>query len=83
MAYKKSLLSSLIPIRHEDTVDSFNDLGKSSLPFLLMKGHWSHQSISLDSRPIMRRIFNRSILVSFDEESEDGIPKWAHEMWGE
>ena len=76
MAYKKSLLSSLIPIRYEDTIDSINDLDDSNLPLLIWKGSIIHNHFSSDSRPIMKRVFNRSIFFTV----ENGIPKWAFEM---
>ena len=77
MAYKKSLLSSLIPIQYEDSIDSIDDLDNSGLPLMLGKGYTLHELMSSDSRPIMRRIFNRSILVTV---GKNGIPKWAFEM---
>ena len=77
MAYKKSLLSSLIPIHYEDTIDSINDLDNSSMPLMMWKGGAMHKYFSSDSRPMMKRVFNRSMLVSLDK---DGIPKWAFEM---
>ena len=77
LAYKKSLLSSLIPIRYEDTIDTIADLDNSGLPLMLGKGFRLHELMSSDSRPIMSRIFNSSILVNVDEK---GIPKWALEM---
>ena len=77
MAYKKSLLSSLILIRYEDTIDSMNDLENSRLPLMVWKGSTFHGRISGDSSPIMRSIFNRSITVSLDA---GGMPKWILEM---
>ena len=77
MAYKKSLLSSLIPIRYEDTIDSINDLDNSSLPLMIWKGSATEKYFASNSRPMMKRIFNRSMLVSIDK---DGLPKWAFEM---
>ena len=78
MAYESTLLSSLIPIRYEDTIDSINDLDKSSLPLLIWKGTIMDQSISEDSRPIMRRIFNRSIFWTLDEDGT--VPKLVFEL---
>ena len=76
MAYKKSLLSSLIPSRYEPTIDSISDLDSSNLPLLIWKGSIIHKYFASDSRPIMRRVFNRSIFFTV----ENGIPKWALEM---
>ena len=79
MAYESTLLSSLIPIRYEDTIDSINDLDNSGLPVLIWKGSATHEYFSSDSRPMMRRIFNRRILWEM-EMGKTGIPKWAFEM---
>ena len=77
LAYKKSLLASLIPIRYEDTINSINDLDNSGLPLLLPEGSMIHNHFSSDTRPIMRRIFNRSILYNFNEGD---MPHWALEI---
>ena len=77
IAYESTLLSSLVPIRYEDTIDSITDLDSSGLPLMLWKGGSLQKHISADTRPPMRRIYNRSILVSLDK---DGMPKWAIEM---
>ena len=77
MAYKKSLLSSLIPIRYEDPIDSITDLDKSGLPLIMGKGDGIHQYLSRDSRPMMRRILNKSIL---GVPGKDGFPQSAFEM---
>ena len=77
MAYKKSLLSSLIPIRYEDPIDSITDLDNSNLPLVMGKNDSMHQYFSSDSRPMMRRILNRSILGT---HGQDGFPKSAFEM---
>ena len=79
MAYKDSLLSSLIPIRYEDPINSITDLEQSGLPLIMGKGDGIHQYLSRDSRPMMRRIFNRRILWEM-EMGKTGIPKWAFEM---
>ena len=77
LAYESTLLSSLVPIRYEDTIDGIFDLDHSGLPLMIWNGSSLHQSISMDSRPIMRRIIKRCIFVSL---GADGIPKWAMEM---
>ena len=76
MAYKATLLSSLIPIRYETTIDNVIDLDNSGLPLVYAKASSFHKHIADDSRPIMRRITDRSILISID----GGIPEWALEM---
>ena len=76
MAYETTLLSSLIPIRYEDTIDNFNDLDNSGLPLLVVKGTANQYYISRDPSPIMKRIFNRMILYTV----EGGVPHWVIDM---
>ena len=52
------------------------DLDNSGLPLVLAKGSSLDKHISSDLRPIMRRISDKTILVSID----GGIPDWALEM---
>ena len=76
IAYKTTLLSSLIPIRYEDTIDSINDLDNSLMPLIMMKGSSAFEFFSSTSKPIMKRIFKRSILFS----AYGGIPDWTWDM---
>lgn len=76
MAYKATLLSSLIKIRYETSIDDMIDLDNSGLPLVLAKASSLHEHLSNDQRPIMMRISNRSILISID----GGIPEWALKM---
>ena len=76
LGYKTTLLSSLIPIRYEDTIDSMDDLDKSGLPLLISKGSSMYDHIASDPREMMTRIFKRRIMYS----QENGIPRWAFEM---
>ena len=76
MAYKSTLLSSLIPIRYENTINSINDLDNSGLPLLIPKGGANEDIFSSDQRPIMRRIFNRIIFYTY----KGGIPQWVLDM---
>ena len=78
MAYKATLLSSLIPIRYEDTIDNMKDLADSGKPLIMGKASTFHEHVSNDQRPFMRGILNRSILVNLG----GGIPQWALEMYG-
>ena len=70
------LLSSLIPIRYETTIDNMIELDKSGLPLLNPRASTLHKHIADDPRPIMRRISNRSIQYNVD----GGIPEWAFKM---
>ena len=63
LAYKKSLLSSLVPIHYEDTIDNIYDLDKSGLPIILAKGLFITKYISEDPSKVMTQIYKRAILV--------------------
>ena len=76
MAYETTLLSSLIPIQYEETIDNFRDLDNSGLPLLVVKGTVIQDYISSDPSPIMKRISNRMILFNV----EGGIPQWVIDM---
>ena len=76
LGYKATLLSSLIPIRYEHTIDSMDDLDKSGLPPIFSKGSTIHDHMANARGEMMSRIYNRSILYSH----HNGIPKWAFQM---
>lgn len=63
LAYKKSLLSSLIPIRYEDTIDNIFDIDKSELPIFLPKGLFVTKYISGDPRNVMTQVYKRAIFI--------------------
>ena len=60
MAYKSTLLSTLIPIRYEKTLETLDDLDKSGLGLLIAGGTVAQWLAASDPRPSMRRIYNRS-----------------------
>ena len=66
LAYKSTLLSSLIKIRYESTIDTLCDLDKSALPALIPAGTPATQAFATDPREIMKSIFNRSIIYPFN-----------------
>ena len=76
LGYKTTLLSSLIPIRYEDTIDSMDDLDKSGLPPISPRGSSTINFIESDPREMMNRIFKRRI----EYPHENGIPRWTTEM---
>ena len=76
MAYKTTLLSSLIPIQYENTIDNMKDLDDSGKSLIMAKASTFYEHVSSDQRPFMRRILNRSIFINLD----GGIPQWALEM---
>ena len=66
MAYKSTLLSTLIPIRYEKTLDTIEDLDKSGLGLLIAGGTVLQWLAASDPRPSMRRINDRSEIVPFN-----------------
>ena len=77
LGYKTTLLSSLVPIRYEDTIDNINDFDKSELPLLLPEGTTFVDNFKKDPRKVMARIFSKRILFNIDG---GGIPSWVYEM---
>ena len=75
LGYRSTLLSTLVPIRYEDTIDSLHDLNKSRLPLLIPKDTAFHKLVAIDTRPIVKQIFGRSILVPFNGT----IAQWAYD----
>ena len=70
MAYKSTLLSTLVTIRYNKPIDTLVDLDSSGLPLAVPKGTSSHNWIENDSRAIVKQIYNRSILFEYTPESE-------------
>ncbi len=63
MSYKSTLLSALIRIEYRRPVDTIKDLFISGLPFLLPKGTAPIKLVATDPRPVVRMIYNRSVLL--------------------
>ena len=59
MAYKSTLLSSLIQIRYESPIDTLSDLDNSGLHILIPGGSPVDKAFATDPRDIMQNIFNR------------------------
>ena len=70
MAYKSTLLSTLVTIRYNKPIDTLADLDSSGLPFLLAKGSTNIKWFENDQRPIMKNIYNTSIVVEYTQETE-------------
>ena len=79
LGYKKSLLSSLIQIRYEDTIDSIHELDKSKIPLLLAKSTSLQDYVERDPRKSMARIVKRRILFSIERGE---TPRWVWAMYG-
>ena len=80
MAYKSNLLSSLIPIRYEKTIDSLEDMEKSGLPLLILQSTATHKLIASDLRDAMKQVYKRSILFPWSSTEPQGLPGWVAEM---
>ena len=68
--YKSTLLSTLITIRYEKPINTLADLDRSGLSLLLARGAAGQKIIESDPRPIMKKIYNTSIVVEYTQESE-------------
>ena len=78
LGYKTTLLSSLIPIRYEDTINTIYDIDKSGLPLLMLESTTDVDFIREDPREVMQRLFKRKILFSIDG---GGVPIWVYKMY--
>ena len=80
MAYKSTLLSSLIPIRYEATIDTLEDLEKSGQPLLILKSTSYQNLLASDPRDAMKNVYKRSILFPWSLSDPWGIPGWVSAM---
>ena len=65
MGYKCTLLANLIPVHYEGTINTLSDLDQSGLPLLIPRSTAQYEAFASDQRPIMKRIFNKSISWAF------------------
>ena len=79
LGYKTTLLSSLIPIDYEDSIDNFFDLDQSGLPLLMVKGTNVVEYIRRAPGEMMARIIKRRIFFTY--EGGYGPPSWVTEMY--
>ena len=77
LGYKTLLLSSLVPIRYEDTIDNIFEVDKSGLPVILLESSSLVDYIAKDPRKVMASINERKI---FAPVGAGGIPRWVYEM---
>ena len=63
MGYKTTLLSTLIPVRYENAIDSLKDLKQSRLPLVIIKSSAHHHAFANDPRSIMKQIYKKSIIM--------------------
>ena len=57
LGYKSTLLSTLIPIRYESTIDTLLDMAESGLPLTIPRATTFQKLIATDPRPSMMRIY--------------------------
>ena len=65
MGYKSALLSTLVPIRYESSIDTIEDLAKSGLPLLIPSATTVNKLIANDPRRSMKKIYDRSIVYPY------------------
>ena len=68
--YKSTLLSTLITIRYEKPINTLADLDRSGLSLLLARGAAGQKIIESDPRPIMKKIYSRSIVFEHSKQTE-------------
>ena len=76
LAYKSTLLSSLVQIRYERPIDTLSDLHDSSLPALIAGSSPFTQAFATDPRKTMQDIFKRSIVYPYNGT----VPKEIKQM---
>ena len=58
MGYCSTLLSVMISIRYEDTIDNINDMDERGMPIIFVESSAIGEVVLNDPRPAMRRINN-------------------------
>lgn len=58
MGYCSTLLSVMISIRYEDTIDNINDMDERGMPIIFVESSPIGEVVLNDPRPAMRRINN-------------------------
>jgi hypothetical protein len=78
MAYKSTLLSTLILLKYEKTIETIDDLDRSGKPLLVSGLTIVELLIKSDPRQLMQDIYhNKSIVFPFNGV----LPKWSLEMY--
>ena len=65
LGYKSTLLSTLIPIRYSEQINTLEDMDKSGLPLLIPKGTVAYKSIAGDKRIVVQMIYKRSVVWQY------------------
>ena len=69
MSYKSTLLSTLVTIRYNEPIDTLAELDKSGLPLLIIRGSANFGAFQSDSRPEIKKIYNRTILYTLNKQT--------------
>ena len=77
MSYKSTLLSTLVTIRYEKTIETVFDLDTSRLPLLLTEGTTTPKLMELDQRAVIKRIYSRRIMHPWGK-LEEPLKKYIH-----
>ena len=77
MSYKSTLLSTLVTIRYEKTIETVFDLDTSRLPLLLTEGTTTAKLMELDQRAVIKRIYSRRIMHPWGK-LEEPLKKCIH-----
>lgn len=81
MAYKSNLLSSLIPVRYEATIDTLQDLEQSGLPLLILNSTTALKLVASDPREDMKQVYKKSVLFPLSPLEPWGVPGWVLKMY--
>ncbi len=79
MSYRSILLSTLVTVHYENTIDTIDELDASGLPVLMSRGA-VYDLVKSDQRPAVRRIFRRSNELSFERRGKKK-PEYYSQMY--
>ena len=65
MAYKSTLLPTLVTITYDEAINTAADLDQAGLPLMVPGGTSLHNNIKADDRPLMKKIYNNSIIFPY------------------
>ena len=76
-SYRETLLSTLIPIYYERSIDTLEDVDNSDLPLLVPKATVVHRLLATDPRQIAKRILKKSEFYPFNGTA----PAWVSQRY--
>jgi hypothetical protein len=76
--YRRSiLLSTLIPVRYEKSINTLHDAVVSGLPIVLAEGSGTYSTFRDDPRPDARKLFSKALSFQWNVKEK---PSWVMEM---